>query len=271
MGPITGYDPKPPIGVESQYMGIARILESEIAADGGDGRSPRRLPSERALADRFGCQRPTIRDALQVLAARGLVYRKDRSGWYVSPPPLFYNPTTPRPLHEITSQQGRELLTEVMTTDPEGQPACREPSAGFLVLRRRYLDGLPVLIERIYMEEVYRQKLEGVDLTESIATLMDTELGTTITHERLTLNSTALAADVAGLLTTRPGSPVLEIERVRYDGDQLLSVDVELWRPEAVHVTMETNWVAGHTSESARTGGPGRPRSSMIPSVADGG
>lgn len=232
-----------------QYMAIANTLEEEIAIDGTRQKLPKRLPSERALAERFGCQRPTIRDALQALAARGLIYRKDRSGWYVSPPWLFYNPTVPLPLSEITSQQGRELLTEVITTDSEGQPACTKPSAKFLVLRRRSLDGVPVLIERIYMQEKYRRKLKNLDLTKSIAYLMDHELGARITHERLTLNSTGLAPDVAGLLYTRAGTPVLEIERIRYDGDQLLSVDIELWKSESVHVTMETNWQVSKTQD----------------------
>lgn len=224
-------------------MTIARFLETEIKQAGNDDDGAHRLPSERALAERFGCQRPTIRDALQLLAAGGLIYRKDRSGWYVSPPPLFYNPTVPLPLADITAQQGRELRTEVITNDPASQPPSREPSAKFLVVRRRFLDGLPVLIERIYMVEKHRRRLARMDLTRPIAYLVDHELGVRITQERISLSSTALTADVAGLLYTRPGTPVLEIERLRYDGDELLSVDVELWKSEAVHVTLETNWV----------------------------
>ncbi|MCI0678545.1 MAG: UTRA domain-containing protein [Actinobacteria bacterium] len=230
--------------VESRYVRIAQTLEEEIVSDHDDGMRPKRLPSERTLAERFGYQRSTVREALQLLAARGLIYRKDRSGWYVSPPRLLYNPTMPLPLSEITQQQGRELLTEVITTDEEGQPECRIPSAKFLALRRRSLDGLPVLIERIYMQERIRQELASADLTESIADLLDHQPGVRITHERLTLNSTAMAPDLASLLYTTAGAPVFEIERMRYDEDQLLSVDIELWRPQAVHVTIETNWLA---------------------------
>lgn len=229
---------------ESRYVTIASTLEEEIATNHDDGMRPRRLPSERALAERFGCQRPTVREALQFLAARGLIYRRDRSGWYVSPPRLLYNPTMPLPLSQITQQQGRELLTEVITTDEEGQPECRRPSAKFLALRRRSIDELPVLVERIYLGESYRRRLAGADLTKSISYLLDQQLGASITHERLTLNSTAMAPDVASLFYTRAGTPVFEIERIRYDGDHLLSVDIEFWKPESVLVTMETNWLA---------------------------
>ena len=63
---------------ESQYLSIARVLEEQIAADRSVSK---KLPSERVLAERFGCHRPTIRGALQYLEGQGLIYRKDRSGW----------------------------------------------------------------------------------------------------------------------------------------------------------------------------------------------
>ncbi|MPZ54551.1 MAG: UTRA domain-containing protein [Acidimicrobiia bacterium] len=228
---------------ESRYVTIAQTLAEEIAANTTEEPGPRRLPSERNLAERFDCQRPTIREALHLLAGRGLIYRKDRSGWYVSPPRLHYNPTMPVPLKEITESQDRELHTEVLTTDPEGQPEASVPTAKFLALRRRSLDGLPVLVERIYMQQRYRKQLLDKDLTTSISHLLQHDLGARITHEQLTLNSTAMVPDVAALLGSRTGAPIFEIERVRFDGDQLLSIDVEFWKPEAIHVTLETDWV----------------------------
>jgi DNA-binding GntR family transcriptional regulator len=52
-----------------------------------------RLPSERQFQTGTGTARGTIREALFLLEAEGLIYRRDRSGWYVSPPAVTYDPT----------------------------------------------------------------------------------------------------------------------------------------------------------------------------------
>ena len=223
----------------AQYLVIADAIAAQIAADGPPST---RLPSERALAERFGCQRPTIREALQYLEGRGLIYRKDRSGWYVSPPRLDYDLNLAVPLAEIARLQDRELVTEVLEENPALQPPCREPATRFLALRRRSLDGQTVLIERLYMPDEYGQELAGADLTMSMSDLLRDELGVQITYERLTLNPTGMDPGLARLFSATAGTPVLEIERVRFSGDRLVSVDVEYWRPAAVRVTMNTHW-----------------------------
>lgn len=53
------------------------ILEGSLAAG-------ERLPTERALAERFSVSRPTVRDALQKLASRGLVLRRQGGGTFVA-------------------------------------------------------------------------------------------------------------------------------------------------------------------------------------------
>ena len=55
----------------------AMILEGTLQAG-------QRLPTERALAERFDVSRPSFRDALQKLNARGLVSRRQGGGTYVA-------------------------------------------------------------------------------------------------------------------------------------------------------------------------------------------
>jgi HK97 family phage portal protein len=194
------------------------------------------------LAERFDCQRTTIREALQYLEGRGAIYRRGRSGWFVSPKRLDYDLSLPIPLAEIARLQGRELTTAVLVADPGMQPPCRESDAAFLVLRSRALDGQPVVIERIYMPDPYRTSLLNSDLARPISSLLEEELELEITGERLTLNPTVMDSELASLFTATAGAPVLEIERSRYSRGSLVSVDVECWRPEAVRVTVNTVW-----------------------------
>src|SRR5271170_935157 len=46
-----------------------------------------RLPSELALADRFGVSRPVVREALSRLRSRGVIVSRKGSGSYVQKPP----------------------------------------------------------------------------------------------------------------------------------------------------------------------------------------
>ena len=87
-------DPKPTSKSESagpQYL----VLRDQIALNIELGKLPpgTRLPSERQLQADSGAARGTIREALFQLEAEGLIYRRDRSGWYVSPPAVTYDPT----------------------------------------------------------------------------------------------------------------------------------------------------------------------------------
>ena len=52
-------------------------IRDEIAADVASGTpcADHKFPSEREMAERFGCTRVTLRQALQQLEAEGVVYR----------------------------------------------------------------------------------------------------------------------------------------------------------------------------------------------------
>lgn len=61
---------------------IGSVLEERILS--GIYPVGSRLPSERHLAEEFGVSRPPVRDALGMLAARGLTFSKPGGGHYVS-------------------------------------------------------------------------------------------------------------------------------------------------------------------------------------------
>ena len=64
-------DPVAPQPAELLYLQVARTLREEILA--GDPAPGERLPSEAALAERFGVARTSVREALRVLVSQGLV------------------------------------------------------------------------------------------------------------------------------------------------------------------------------------------------------
>ena len=79
-----------------KYEQLANILKSQIVD--GKWRSDEKLPSIRDLADEYGLSKISVQKALHTLEARGLVFVKPKSGYYVSlikSPPQIHRKLTP--------------------------------------------------------------------------------------------------------------------------------------------------------------------------------
>ena len=79
---VVATDSSPP--PVPRYREVADALEQQIAS--GELPPGGRVPSERAIAERFGLSRMTARQAVELLVRRGVVYRRPGSGTYVAAP-----------------------------------------------------------------------------------------------------------------------------------------------------------------------------------------
>ena len=82
---------------------IARI---ETLILEGSFRAGERLPAERALAEEFGVSRPSLREAIQKLVARGLLISRHGGGTFVS---------------ESRGSSFRDPMIELLEHNPEAQ------------------------------------------------------------------------------------------------------------------------------------------------------
>ncbi|NWG75607.1 MAG: FadR family transcriptional regulator, partial [Rubrivivax sp.] len=94
------------------------ILDGEIPAGG-------RLPSERTLADRFNVSRPTLRVAIHVLEALGLVRVRPGGGTYVSKNPVALSSQ----ILEHLLQRDGDLLFELIAVRVEFETRNAELAA----------------------------------------------------------------------------------------------------------------------------------------------
>ncbi len=72
-----------PLNKEHLYEQVANLLEQQILSGHADGE---RLPSEQALAERYGVSRTIVREAFKLLKERGLIDSRTGSGAYVTRP-----------------------------------------------------------------------------------------------------------------------------------------------------------------------------------------
>lgn len=224
-------------------------LRDQIALGIGMGRIPpgARLPSERQLQVGAGTARGTVREALFQLEAEGLIYRRDRSGWYVSPPAVTYDPTRWSGFMTYVAEQGRTPSTELL--NHETVPA----SAGvadifrlvpgrplYAIRRRRSIDGRPVLVERIMVDPALAPGLLDHALDGSLTRVLTSVYGVTVARNRVDMRPCALVKAIADELGAKSGTPGLLVVRTSFDGaGRVVEYDEEYWRHDAIRVHID--------------------------------
>ncbi|CAN5239439.1 UTRA domain-containing protein [soil metagenome] len=230
-----------------QYL----ALRDQIALNIEKGNLPpgAKLPSERQLQVGSSAARGTIREALFQLEAEGLIYRRDRSGWYVSPPAVTYDPMRWAGFMTYVTEQGRTPSTE--TLSKESTPASSAVADIFRVApgttlhtirRRRLIDGRPVLAERIIVDPALAPDLLSHSLDGSLTHILTTHYGVTVARNRVDMRPCALVKEAADALGVKSGTPGLLVVRTSLDASgRVVEYDQEYWRHDAIRVHVDLN------------------------------
>ncbi len=148
----------------ARYEQIADYLGDLIfRAQPGD-----RLPSEAELCERFGVSRMTARQAVQLVAADGLVERKRGAGTFVRPRTVPRDLGSPLSFSENLRSRGMEPSSETLGWDlldpSDDEREALGVGAGepvFVLERLRLADGTPMAIERAAMPESLGRVVES--------------------------------------------------------------------------------------------------------------
>ncbi len=206
-----------------------------------------KLPSERRMQSDTGTARGTIREALFQLEAEGMIYRRDRSGWYVSPPPVTYDPTRWAGFMTYVAEQGRTPSTETLAKDSvPAAPAIADifrvaPGTPlYAITRRRAIDGRPVLVERIMVDPALAPGLPGEMLDGSLTQILSGRYGLTAVRNRVDMRPCALVKFAADALGVKPGTPGLLVVRTSLDAQgRVIEYDQEYWRHDSIRVHVD--------------------------------
>lgn len=228
-----------------QYLGVRDDIAARITA--GEFKPGERLPSERQLQVGGGVARGTVREALFQLEAEGVIYRKERSGWYVSPPPVVYDPTRWEGFMSYVEAQGRHPETETLSkieincdavmaqifSRPVGAPM-------YWIRRRRSIDGRAVLIESIIVDGARAPGLIEHDLNGSLTSVLKSVYGIGVARNKVDMRPCALTRDEAEALRVKSGLPGLSLVRTCYDAQgNVVEFDREYWRHDALTVSVD--------------------------------
>ncbi len=205
-------------GRQTMYRKVAADLRQAIA-EGAYG-SGGRLPAESALAERYGVSRGTIRQALAVLRADGLVTSRRGTRRVVlgtarvqSFGELLSFTRWARSIGEEPG--GRVAGVTRRPADDVERDQLRLPAGARVceVLRVRTLSGAPVMVERSVYPAHIGELVAALDPDAVSHTVPLEEQGVLFTDARHTIDIAFADADDARLLGCAPGDPLLRERR----------------------------------------------------------
>ncbi len=194
---------------------MAESLRSDIESGAyGDGGL---LPSEAAIGARFEVSRVTVRKALELLRADGLVESRQGLGWLVASEPI---PQTLDALVSIerhltdTGRTSRREITDFGFVEAPPGPARTLGQRVLEVGRVNLVDGQPFARVVVWCREDLGAELSRADVARSsFYDLLDQRPGRAVQ----TIGAEAIQPADADLLGVPVDSPVLVVRRTTFD------------------------------------------------------
>ena len=204
-------------------------IKNDLLSKIKDGTYPEgdTIPSEIELAAAYGVSRPTVRQALQILASEGYLEKRRRRGTVVTRPKVSQSFTMNISSFEDAMRlAGRLPKTNVLLFKRERASAevseKLELAAGrevYKLVRLRYADGLPNVFVESYIPCDLYPGLDSFDFNEtSLYAAMD-DCGKPVMTARRRLEAVRADGATSALLDVEVGDPLLLFHTVARDAD----------------------------------------------------
>jgi GntR family transcriptional regulator len=160
---------------------LATAIREEVRARIADGTWIGRLPSEPDLVKRFDASRETVRRALGMLEAEGLIYRMHGKGTFVEEPVSFNPFSGALSITEELARSRHAVENAVLArgwTDPGGiaspflQGFLADAREVYQVRRLRRVEGAVLAVETSYFRGSLFPGLDAEDVSGSLHALM---------------------------------------------------------------------------------------------------
>ncbi|WP_261129313.1 GntR family transcriptional regulator [Bacillus sp. Marseille-Q3570] len=228
------------------YTQVEQYLKTEIKKGGyhtGD-----LIPSERELSEKFQISRMTVRQAINNLVNKGVLYRERGKGTFVSAPKIGYQLKGIASFSEDMRRRGIEPSTKVISFKTLINPPehilkkleCETDKKVIELERIRFANEEPVAIETAYLPIKLFSNLTEKDTGGSIYDFVRNELKLEI-HRAVQQIEASLVGERDGfLLDIGPGSPVLIVNRTTYlsSGEPFETVKT-VFRADRYHFSIE--------------------------------
>lgn len=185
------------------------------------------LPSEREYAERYNISRMTVRQAINNLAAEGLLFRQKGRGTFISEKKFEQDLQGLTSFSEDMRQRGltpsNQLISFQLTEANKriAETLQLEPSEEvYEIIRIRYANESPVAVETIYTPKRLVGDMTGQDVEDSFYDYVETKLNHKIAYGDQTIESVLANKFEIENLKLQDGAPVLLMQRTSYLSDK---------------------------------------------------
>ena len=209
------------------YQRLCDEMVEKITA--GEWRPDQPIPTEAELTKTYGVAIGTVRKAVDVLVAEGLLERNQGRGTFIRRP--SFDASLFRFFRHLTTEGRRKIpegrvLARTLTAAPEYVASALGISSKAKAIRLerlRLIDGRVVLVEEIWLPKtpfVALLDIAAKDFDNLLYPFYETHCGQVIASAKETLTVDAANAEVARRLGIDEGQPVVVIERLALGFDR---------------------------------------------------
>jgi GntR family transcriptional regulator len=236
---------------------VFRDLKS--ALDGDEWRPGDRMPTERDLAERYGCSVITVRHALGELVREGRIERTRGRGTFVLQPRIDRDIAGSMSFAEEMERRGLDPATRVVTSRIEPAGAAVASTLGLAadapvvyLERLRLGGGEPLILEQARLPAERFPGLLAFDLEHrSLYDILGERYGTRIVRAREMVEPVVLHRREASLLEVPTRSLALQIDGVAHAADgSPVEVARSFVRGDRTRYYLERDVVRAHWLES---------------------
>ena len=195
-------------------------LDLHAALAANEWKPSERLPTERELAERYGCSLITVRRALDDLTREGRLERTRGRGTFVTEIPIVRDIAGQVGFADEVRSLGYEPYTVVVTAKVEGASPVVAAALGiplhasvYYLERVRGADSVPLLLEQVRLPA---DKLSGLldhdYRVESLWDVLENDYHLPIGRRQETLSAVVPSAREANLLGLRARGPSIQLE-----------------------------------------------------------
>ncbi|PSU50521.1 transcriptional regulator [Photobacterium frigidiphilum] len=205
-----------------------------------------KLPSERELCELLDTKRMTLRQVLIELEVESRIFRKNRSGWFITPSRFVYNPKSLSSLNAEAIRQGRQAFWEYLEQGL-AQSLPSEVEKVFSLEENTYkvtgwcgLDKHKVFYHESYIDADFAPDFINKLKNKSFAKVWEEEYGQALTIKKLSFKPVNMPEFACKELGVAPNSFGILIEKHRATSDKkVVQIDLEYWRFESVELVID--------------------------------
>ncbi|MGX5026392.1 GntR family transcriptional regulator [Enterobacter asburiae] len=204
------------------FQDIARKLKDHINGCSYNVGDP--LPTENQLARIYSVSRNTLRKALELLEAEGMVERKHGSGTYVKRKSFIAHVEHMNCLTEIAINSGKDIVSQIIRFEVQRATPLiarelniTESDPVYYIKRLRVIDNKPAQLEETWLSVNLFPELTISHMKKSKFSYIENECNIKIIGTFETFSPAFPTPEIAGVLHTSIKDPILKIQTQAID------------------------------------------------------